>query len=65
MPLSWPQLHEQHAREPLKCAHCGKPAVCVGVYEDPDGLAQPACDLCCAHGGEDGYCEFLEDDHAD
>ena len=37
-----------------RCLHCGKPAVCHGSYE-----GQPvsyACDECCGHGNEDGWC---------
>lgn len=37
------------------CANCGKPATCFGKYEDmPEGFA---CDDCCAHGNEDGWCK--------
>lgn len=48
----------------LTCAHCGKPATCVGAYEleavgDEPGL-QPACDDCCGHGNEDGFCRPIE-----
>lgn len=36
------------------CANCGKPATCYGAYEDcPAGFA---CDECCGHGNEDGWC---------
>lgn len=37
------------------CAICGKPAACLGRYEDP-GPDEYACDSCCAHGNEDGHC---------
>jgi hypothetical protein len=38
-----------------KCAHCGKPATCHGKYSDhAEGYA---CDDCCGHGCEDGWCE--------
>ena len=43
---------------PRLCAVCGAPATCVGAYEgatDPE----PACDGCCGHGNEDGWCEPL------
>lgn len=38
------------------CATCGKPATCFGVYEHHLGYA---CDECCGHGCEDGFCEPL------
>jgi hypothetical protein len=38
------------------CAHCGKPATCIGEYETCTGDEQPACDDCCGHGNEDGHC---------
>ena len=39
------------------CDHCGKPATCYGSYENlPSSYA---CDDCCGHGCEDGYCESL------
>lgn len=45
------------------CAICGKPATCVGVYdpahEDQDPA--PACDSCCGHGNETGWCTPIED----
>src|SRR5881394_767427 len=44
----------------LKCAHCGKPAFCFGRYEDQTGPAEPACDDCCGHGCEDGWCVQIE-----
>ncbi len=34
---------------------CGKPATCVGAYEDLENIA-PSCDDCCGHGNEDGWC---------
>ena len=46
----------------MVCAICGEPATCVGVYED--GYEQdpaPACDVCCGHGCEDGWCVDLEE----
>lgn len=46
------------------CAVCGAPATCVGAYEgatDPE----PACDGCCGHGNEDGWCEPLGPKAAD
>jgi hypothetical protein len=43
--------------EPGPCAHCGKPAACVGCYESPTNPVQRACDECCQHGNEDGWCK--------
>lgn len=43
------------------CEHCGElPAVCVGAY-DGESLAV-ACDECCGHGCEDGWCRELDED---
>jgi hypothetical protein len=50
-------------REAAKCAHCGKEAACFGVYEgcydDSGDERKPeyACDTCCLHGNEDGWCK--------
>lgn len=44
-----------HEAAPL-CQHCGEQrATCFGSYEghEPDGYA---CDACCGHGNEDGWC---------
>jgi hypothetical protein len=39
----------------MLCAHCEEePSACVGSY-DEDG-ATPACNECCGHGCEDGFC---------
>lgn len=38
----------------LECTICGRSATCVGLY-DADGY-EPACDVCCGHGCEDGHC---------
>ena len=49
--------------KPAMCAICGKPATCLGLYDAPyleADLTTPdeyACDDCCGHGNEDGYCE--------
>ena len=43
-----------------KCANCGKPAACMGSYENDESWAY-ACDDCCAHGCEDGRCYPLEE----
>lgn len=43
-----------------RCLTCGKPATCYGAYE---GNPTPsyACDTCCAHGCEDGWCKPLNE----
>ena len=40
-----------------KCAHCGEKAACVGSYCGQP--IEPACNGCCGHGNEDGFCEPL------
>lgn len=40
-----------------RCRECGKPATCYGEYE-MCGEAY-ACDDCCGHGNEDGWCKPL------
>ena len=40
------------------CAHCGKQATCKGAYEGSE-LEEYACDDCCGHGNEDGYCSSV------
>lgn len=42
----------------LNCHVCGKPASCIGRYEGHGDYA-PACDACCGHGNEDGWCKPL------
>lgn len=45
----------------MKCS-CGNVAACIGLY-DPFSKHQPeapACDECCGHGCEDGYCYKLD-----
>lgn len=42
------------------CAHCGQPATCFGLYEDPEGEPGYACSECCGHGNEDGWCKPLQ-----
>lgn len=37
------------------CDMCGKPATCLGAYESEENLGF-ACDECCGHGNEDGWC---------
>lgn len=41
-----------------KCEHRGEPAACVGQYETMEEMAF-ACDECCGHGCEDGFCHRL------
>lgn len=45
--------------DPLKCTHCGKVAKCFARYEE-HGPAALACDECCGHGNEDGWCVPLD-----
>jgi hypothetical protein len=42
-----------------KLCDCGLPAACYGAYEGmpPDF----ACNECCGHGNEDGWCVSVED----
>lgn len=37
-----------------KCDWCDDPATCHGTY---DGHTGYACDDCCGHGCEDGWCD--------
>jgi hypothetical protein len=41
-----------------KCYNCGKPATCYGAYEDTN--EHFACNDCCGHGNEDGWCDPVE-----
>jgi hypothetical protein len=44
-----------------RCSHCEeRPAVCVGAYERMEAL-ELACDVCCGHGCEDGFCVQIDD----
>ncbi len=38
-----------------RCSICDNPATCYGAYEGQD--PHYACDDCCGHGNEDGYCD--------
>jgi hypothetical protein len=52
-----PVAHARAQETPtLTCAHCGQPAACFGEYETCDGTIALACDACCGHGNEDGWC---------
>lgn len=52
--------------KPQTCAVCGTPATCFGEYETCDGTsAGYACDTCCGHGNEDGWCEALPEGEND
>jgi hypothetical protein len=43
------------------CAHCDQgSAACFGQY-DSEGDGAAACDVCCGHGNEDGWCVPLTD----
>lgn len=43
------------------CGHCGKePGACLGSYGDDRDVCF-ACETCCQHGNEDGWCIPLED----
>lgn len=43
------------------CGHCDeRPAACLGNYGEESGDCY-ACDECCQHGNEDGWCISLED----
>jgi hypothetical protein len=55
--LHYPLAVSREASVPqLTCAHCENPATCFGEYETCEGVVSPACDTCCGHGGEDGWC---------
>jgi hypothetical protein len=48
----------------LLCQQCHeRPAACVGRYEG-DGPIALACDVCCGHGCEDGWCVRLASEPA-
>ena len=48
-------------QKPPVCAVCDAAATCFGEYGTCDGSgAGYACDDCCAHGNEDGWCEDLD-----
>ena len=56
--VGWAATHHHPTATP--CACCGKSATCFGAYE---GSEKPAfaCDECCGHGNEDGWCgPFVE-----
>lgn len=50
-------LSAEPSEEPARCELCGKEAACFGVYENPDNETAYACNDCCAHGNEDGWCK--------
>lgn len=37
------------------CDRCGQLATCLGAYEGTE-IPDYACDNCCGHGNEDGWC---------
>ena len=49
------ECHARPSQAPI-CSHCKRaPATCLGQYDNmPD--EQHACDACCGHGNEDGWC---------
>lgn len=59
-PATWPGrgCYKPPVSGPAVCAtpRCGKPASCIGAYEQNDAPEAYACDDCCGHGNEDGHC---------
>jgi hypothetical protein len=51
--------------EAAKCAHCDNDATCFGEYETCNDQPAFACDTCCLHGCEDGWCEPVVRDQPD
>lgn len=50
-------LVDAGAEGPIACQCCEKkPATCFGVYEVMEQPITAACDDCCGHGNEDGWC---------
>jgi hypothetical protein len=49
-----PGLVTEPVAQAPSCAICGKPASCIGSYEESEWAY--ACNECCQHGGEDGAC---------
>ncbi len=44
------------------CDHCERrPAACFGCYEGGEPGPASACDTCCGHGNEDGWCVPIVD----
>lgn len=44
------------------CSQCReRPATCFGQYDGAE-KPEPACDTCCGHGNEDGWCEPICED---
>jgi hypothetical protein len=42
----------------VRLCDCGNPASCYGEYDSHKGFA---CDTCCGHGNEDGWCLTLDE----
>jgi hypothetical protein len=40
-----------------RCAFCGQAAACFGNYDS--AVDDYACDQCCWHGNEDGWCKSI------
>ena len=58
-PACLPEEHEPPRAASAMCDHCGEnPAACRGSYEmAPEANA---CDTCCGHGCENGWCESID-----
>lgn len=46
--------------EGWRCGMCGKPATCFGGYAGCHDTLRFACDECCGHWQEDGWCVTVE-----
>lgn len=62
---------EQRGREArgsvISCEHCveERPASCIGQYEGDTTRPRYACDTCCGHGNEDGWCSPVQSVRSD
>jgi len=54
VPVSRCTVVDRSRRVASECAHCAAPATCYGAYEGAS--PHSACDECCGHGCEDGWC---------
>lgn len=56
----WPRAGRNDRPRPVEsvaqCYVCGAPATCYGHYEEGETPVDWACDTCCGHGNEDGWC---------
>lgn len=60
-PFEMADLETENAKlkavvEAAECSRCHNKATCYGEYEGHGGT-QLACDTCCGHGNEDGWCK--------